>query len=176
MSRLARLADSLELPLLVTAPTNVRYLTGLSSSNAAVLVTPEGEATLYTDFRYIEKARAVAGVELVETPRDLIGVLGTLLAGRRVTFEAPHLSYANYARLADIGVDLVPVGTLASDVASAPVEALRAVKEPAEIEAMRRAGALSDEVFTALAQEHLTGRTERELALWIEEAFREGGA
>ena len=176
MSRLGRLADLLELPLLVTAPTNVRYLTGLSSSNAAVLVTPAGEATLYTDFRYVEKARSVLGVELVETARDLVGALATLLAGQRVAFEAPHVSYATYTRLADGGIGLVPSGSVAGDVASGPVETLRAVKEPAEIEALRRAGALSDEVFTALAHERFTGRTERELASWVEAAFREGGA
>ena len=176
MSRLTRLAESLELPLLVTAPTNVRYLTGLSSSNAAVLVTPGGEATLYTDFRYVEKARSVVGVEFVETARDLVGALSSLLAGQRIAFEAPHVAYAKYARLAGGGVELVPIGSVASDVASGPVETLRAVKEPAEIEALRRAGALSDEVFEALAKERFTGRTERELASWIEEAFREAGA
>jgi len=41
---------------------------------------------------------------------------------------------------------------------------------------MRRASALSDEVFAALAQERFSGRTERELAWWIERSFREGGA
>src|SRR5262245_32218252 len=163
MSRLQRLAASLELPLLVTAPTNVRYLTGLSSSNAAVLVTPGGQATLYTDFRYLEKARSVTGVELVETARDLVAALARILSGHRLAFEAPHLAYAKYARLTEGGVELVPVGTLASDVAAGPVETLRAVKEPAEIEALRRAGALSDEVFSALAGERFTGRTEREL-------------
>jgi Xaa-Pro aminopeptidase len=176
MSRLTRLSELIELPLLVTAPTNVRYLTGLSSSNAAVLVTPAGAATLYTDFRYVEKARSATGVELVETARDLIGALAELLAGQRVAFEAPHLAYAKYARLTHGGVDLVPLGALASDVASGPVETLRAVKEPAEVEALRRAGALTDEVFGALAAERFTGRTEREIGVWIADAFREAGA
>ena len=59
MSRVERLAALLDEPLLVTGGANVRYLTGLSSSNAAVLVDPDGEATLFTDFRYAEKARAL---------------------------------------------------------------------------------------------------------------------
>ena len=41
---------------------------------------------------------------------------------------------------------------------------------------MRRAGALSDEVFAALAEERFSGRTERELAWWVERAFRDAGA
>jgi Xaa-Pro aminopeptidase len=84
--------------------------------------------------------------------------------------------YARYARLSGGGVELVPVGALAGDLASGPVETLRAIKEPAEIEAIRRAGALSDEVFSALAAERFVGRTEREIATWVEEAFREAGA
>jgi Xaa-Pro aminopeptidase len=160
----------------VLAPTNVRYLTGLSSSNAAVLVPPDGEASLYTDFRYREKAAAIAGVEFVEAPRDLIGALGTQLEGRRIAFEAPHVSYFNHRRLTEAGIDLVPVGRVSSDVKWGPVESLRAVKEPGEIEALRRASALSDEVFAALAQERFIGRTEADLAGWIDGAFRERGA
>ena len=41
---------------------------------------------------------------------------------------------------------------------------------------MRRAGALSDEIFGALAGERFSGRTERELVWWVERAFREAGA
>ncbi len=59
-SRIERLAAGLEGPLLVTKPANVRYLSGLvDSSNAALLVDPAGDATLYTDFRYADAARAL---------------------------------------------------------------------------------------------------------------------
>ena len=37
-------------------------------------------------------------------------------------------------------------------------------------------GALSDEVFAALAEERFSGRTERELVWWVERSFREAGA
>jgi len=38
---------------------------------------------LFTDFRYAESARKVAGVEFVETRRDVYGALGEILAGVR---------------------------------------------------------------------------------------------
>jgi Xaa-Pro aminopeptidase len=41
---------------------------------------------------------------------------------------------------------------------------------------MRRAAGLSDEVFDALSRERFSGRSERELAWWVERSFREGGA
>jgi Xaa-Pro aminopeptidase len=175
MTRVERLAALLEEPLLVAGPpyvlggqANVRYLTGLQSSNAAVLVEPDGTATLYTDFRYASRARAVQGFEFVETPRGLIPALGELLSGRRIQFEEQHLPHAFYRALVDAGVDAVP--------ASGLVESLRAVKDDEEIALMRRGAALSDEVFAALAQERFSGRSERELAWWIERSFREGGA
>ena len=168
MTRLERLGATLTEPLLVTGGVNVRYLTGLSSSNAALLVEPGGTTTLYTDFRYLEKAAAVEGVELVRTARDVIGALASVLSGRRVGFEPTHVTYAGYGRLAGGGIELVPTDRL--------VEALRRVKEPGEIEAIRRAAAISDEMYAALAEEKFTGRTERDLAWWIEQAFHEAGA
>jgi Xaa-Pro aminopeptidase len=71
-SRLQALAHSLDAPLLVTNLVNIRYLTGFDSSNAAVLVTPAGEATLFTDFRYIESAREVEGVHVTLARRSLL--------------------------------------------------------------------------------------------------------
>jgi Xaa-Pro aminopeptidase len=168
MSRIARLVERLELPLLVTAATNVRYLTGFRSSNAALLVDPNAEATLYADFRYAAAGRAVEGVTFVESPRNLIAGLAELLSGRRVAFEELHLSFAGYRTLHEGGVDLVPT--------TGSVEALRAVKDDAEIDAIRRAAALSDEIFGALVEERFTGRTERELVWCVERSFREAGA
>jgi Xaa-Pro aminopeptidase len=167
MTRSERLAARLDHPLLVTCPTNVRYLTGFSSSNAAALIEP-GATTLYADFRYAEAGRALADTTFVETRRDLIGELAERLSGKQIAFEAAHLSYADHARLAAAGIELVPTSGL--------VEALRAVKESAEVDAIRRAAAISDDVFAALAGVRFTGRTERELAWWIEQRFHDLGA
>src|SRR3954453_12377986 len=80
-SRIERLRELLEEPLLVTNLVNVRYLTGFDSSNAALLVEPD-RVRLFTDFRYIQTARNVDGVEAVQTKRSLIGWLGENLSGR----------------------------------------------------------------------------------------------
>ncbi len=175
MSRVERLAALLDEPLLVAGPpyvlggqANVRYLTGLQSSNSAVLVEPDGSATIYTDFRYANRARAIPGFEVAEVARGLIPAIGELLSGRRIGFEEQHLPHALYRALADADVDAQPTSGL--------VEGLRAVKDAEEIATMRRASALSDEVFAALAQQRFSGRSERELAWWIERSLREGGA
>jgi Xaa-Pro aminopeptidase len=168
VTRIERLAAGLGDPLLVTSLVNVRYLTGFASSNAAVLVDPAGEATLYTDFRYAEAARRVDGVRFEETPRALMAALAERLSGRRIGVEAAHLSLANADLLRGGGVGLVATALA--------VEGLRAAKEPGELELMRRAAAISDRVFEELAHERFVGRTEKELAWWLEQAWHEAGA
>ena len=168
MSRVERLAALLDEPLLVTGGANVRYLTGLSSSNAAVLVDAEGDATLFTDFRYAEKARALDGVRFEQTARAVIGDLASRLAGRTIGIEAHVLTVAANEQLRGGGVETIPRTGL--------VERLRAIKEPAELETMRAAAAISDQVFGALADERFTGRTERELAWRVRELFHEHGS
>jgi len=168
MNRIERLAAGLVDPLLVTGLVNVRYLTGLQSSNAAVLVDPAGEATLYTDFRYAEAGRDVEGVEFHQTPRHVIPALAGLLSGRCIAVEAAHLALASADTLRAGGVELVST--------TGVVERLRAVKEPAELDVLRRAGAISDRVYAELAEQPFVGRTEAELAWWLEQAWHEAGA
>jgi Xaa-Pro aminopeptidase len=168
MTRVERLAGQLDDALLVTGLVNVRYLTGLASSNAAVLVDPAGDATLYTDFRYAEAAASIDGVTFHRTPRQVVGALAELLSGRRIAVEARHLSLADAETLRAGGVELVST--------SGAVEALRAVKEPGELDALRRAGAISDRVYEELGRQPFVGRTEVELAWWLEQAWHEAGA
>ena len=164
--RVTRLRERLEEPLLVTTPANVRWLTGLESSNAAVLVEPD-DVTLYADFRYAPAARAVEGVEFIETKRALLRDIAGRLVGR-VGFEASHVSYAGWETLRSGEAEPVPTYDL--------VEELRAVKSPDELDAIRRAQAIADEALRELLEEPWLGRTARELALRLEQLMVLRGA
>ena len=166
MSRVDNLRASLEEPLLVSNPVNVRYLTGFASSNAALLVEPE-RVRLFSDFRYAEAARAVEGVEFVETKRSLVAALAELLEGK-VGFEADAVSYTAWETLKAGGLALVPRRGL--------VEALRAVKDEGELDATRRAGEITSEAYARFAEERFVGRTERDLAWRLDGLFHELGA
>jgi Xaa-Pro aminopeptidase len=166
VTRVDRLRESLEEPLLVTNGVNVRYLVGFSSSNAALLVEPD-RVRLFSDFRYAEAGRAVEGVEFVETKRSLVVALAELLEGR-IGFEADAVSYASWETLRGGGLDLVPRRGL--------VEALRAVKDERELDAIRRAGRITSEVYERFAEESFVGRAERDLAWRLDELFHELGA
>jgi Xaa-Pro aminopeptidase len=163
--RLARLAERLDDPLLVTDPTNVRYLVGFDSSNCALFVERD-RARLFTDFRYIAAARAVDDVEAVMTRRDLVGELAETLQGR-IAFERV-LPYGLYEVLRDGGLDLVPTSGL--------VEQLRAVKDEHELEQLRAACKITDRVFERLTEVRFVGRTEREVAWDLAALFHDEGA
>ena len=163
--RVERLRAKLEEPLLVSDQVNVRYLCGLDSSNAALVVEPE-RVRLFTDFRYGESARAVEGVEFVETKRDLFQSLAEGLTGR-IGFEATSVTYERHARLHAGGLELVPT--------YGAVEELRAVKDDGELDALRRASEITSEAIERFAEERFIGRTERELAWRMEQLQREIG-
>jgi Xaa-Pro aminopeptidase len=169
VNRIDRLRELLEEPLLVTNLVNVRYLTGFESSNAALFVEPE-RTRLFTDFRYIAAARAVApdGVEVVETKRSLMKFVGEALSGR-VGFEASVLPYSFAEDLRGAGLDLVPRSGL--------VEQLRAVKDESELATIRECCAITDRMFERLVTEvRFVGRRERDVAWDIERLFYEEGA
>ena len=164
--RIERLRDSLEEPLLVTNPTNILYLFGFKSSNAALLVE-EDRARLFTDFRYSEAARAVEGVEFEETKRALLADLAGRLSGR-IGFEADFVSFAGYETLRGGSIEPVPRRGL--------VERLRAVKDDDELGAIKRACEITDRVFERLVEERFVGRSERDLSWTIEQLFHDEGA
>jgi Xaa-Pro aminopeptidase len=165
-ARIARLREKLDEPLLVTNPANVRYLVGFKSSNAALLIEPD-TVRLFADFRYANAARELNGVDFTETKRDLLGDLATRLSGR-IGFESAFVTYAGYEKLRSGGLELVP--------RPRSVEALRAVKGEDELEALRRACAITDRVYERLADEKFVGRTERDVAWTLEQLFHQEGS
>jgi Xaa-Pro aminopeptidase len=167
VNRIAALAERLDAPLLVTNLTNVLYQTGFESSNAALLVRPSAEATLYTDFRYAEAARAsLDGVGMEITRRSLLGDVGARLKGR-VLFEADVVAYLDWERLAAGGATLVPSQGI--------VEGLRAVKSEEEVAKLGRAARIADRAIEALTAETWVGRSERELAWRLRELVHAHG-
>jgi Xaa-Pro aminopeptidase len=178
MSRADRLAaalDERELDaLLVSDLVNVRYLTGYSGSNGVALVGLRDLRRFVTDFRYVEQAeQEVVGFDRLTGENDLLEeVVAALPAGDlRLGFEEEHVSVRTFDRLRELlsaAVELVPGGGL--------VEQLRVVKEPGEVERIRAAAELADEALRLTLADGLAGRTERAVALALEQRMRGLGA
>lgn len=163
--------------LLVADLCNVRYLTGFTGSNAAVLVATAGEdGTVFcTDGRYDTQAAGQVPdlARLIDRPCDL--ALAGRAAGqslRRVGFESQHVTVDGYDALADAAG--------AAQLLRAPghVEALRAVKDDGEIEALRTACAVADRALAELLDHGglRPGRTELDVARDLEARMVAGGA
>lgn len=163
---------------LISNAHNRRYLSGFTGSAGWLLVTRD-DAVIATDFRYFEQSaaqapafrlhRAVGGFEkwMTELLRPL--------AGKKIAFEAADVSYQTHRWLrkcllalpAGDRLQLVPTTDL--------VEALRAIKEPEEVEALERAVLLGDAAFMDVARRIEPGWTERRVAWEIEKYIREHG-
>ncbi|GAA4814475.1 Xaa-Pro peptidase family protein [Tomitella cavernea] len=183
--------------LVVTDLVNVRYLTGFTGSNAALLLVADesagespaggtdGGTVLATDGRYTEQAAQQAPDVRVLIDRDCThAVLADRFARRpdevadaaRVGFEAAAMSVADHAALADrlasspTAVDLVPL--------TGVVESARLVKDDGEIALIARACAIGDAALRDLLAEGALapGRTERQVARRLEWLMFEHGA
>jgi Xaa-Pro aminopeptidase len=176
--RLAELAGERELDaLLVREPTNLRWLTGFTGTNGLAVVEAgnEGRRTFVTDFRYVERVATEVSDEFErrQGERDLLDGLGDVLPPARplrLGFDDAHTSVRDHRRLGESleGVELV--------AASGLVERLREIKEPGELDRIRAAAALADDALRAMLERGLAGRTEREVALDLEDAMRHHGA
>jgi Xaa-Pro aminopeptidase len=171
MSRADRLVALLEErsldSLLVSDLVNVRYLTGFTGTNGACVVTGS-ERFFLTDTRYTQQARQqVSDFSVVEVGQELVGDIGARLVGR-AGFDDAHVSVRTHGKLAAAHPDLVAAAGL--------VEDLRAIKEPAELDALRAATALADGAYESLRSDGLVGRTEREVARWIVRFLEDQGA
>jgi Xaa-Pro aminopeptidase len=169
--RVVALLDERELDcLLVTNLVNVRYLTGFTGTNGACVVKRD-ERLFLTDSRYVEQAKQqVTEFEHLEASRELLGDLAARLSGR-AGFDDAHVSVKAHAALADKvpdGVELLPAAGL--------VEGLRAVKDEAELAAIRAAASLADGAYEHLRDTGLVGRTEREVARSIVRLLEDHGA
>jgi Xaa-Pro aminopeptidase len=179
--RLSKLRAALvkaDLPaLLISAPSNRRYLSGFTGSYGHLLITLD-QAFLLTDSRYVIQASQEApnySVRQIITPgQELAGRLVEIARECQLTragFEAAHLSVADFSRLTSaLGDDLELLPT------EGLVEGLRQIKDQTELAIMRRAIALTDQVIEAVAARLLPEHTERQAAWMIEQALREGGA
>jgi Xaa-Pro aminopeptidase len=165
-----RLAEKELDALVVTNLVNVRYLTGYTGTNGVAIVGA-GKRLFFTDFRYVtQAAEQVPSFEVIRGQRDLLADVADALSGR-VGFEDASVSVRKHERLRNLvggRAELVAAGDL--------VEELRAVKEPAEVEAIRAAAALADEALSAVLEHGLVGRSEHEVAVDLEHRMRVLGA
>ncbi|SOC50575.1 Xaa-Pro aminopeptidase [Blastococcus aggregatus] len=155
--------------VLVTNLLNVRYLTGFTGSNGALLVRTDGADLFGTDGRYTTQAAAqVPDVEVL-VDRGTVPALARAAVRTgtgRLGFESSDLTVDAFEQLRSVLADAAAGGTV-PELASVrrAVEAQRAIKDDGEVEALRRACAVADRALAELMAEGALrpGRTELEV-------------
>jgi len=181
--RIRESLDTLSLDaLIVTPPSNIRYLSNHAGS-AGILVVTRETVHLLVDFRYHEAVRALQGsasacpgLQLWDVPASYEEALIACLADIGVTtvgFEAAHVTVARYEwwreTIAGRGLDI----TLRST--ERIVEQARLIKDAFEVATLREAAARLDTVMPQVLAAVRAGEREREIAAVIEMTMREAG-
>jgi Xaa-Pro dipeptidase len=154
---------------LVTRLVNVRYLTGFTGSNGALLVTRDA-AVLATDGRYITQSERQAP----DVERAIVGAPATALAERAAKDGVTRLGYESHDVTVDLYDALSSAGPALGKLGRA-VETLRAVKDDSELELLREACAVADRAFARLLPNVRAGRTEKEVGRELEALMLEEG-
>src|SRR4051794_4245196 len=114
--------------MLVTNLIHVRYLSGFSGSNAALLLSKDLSAQIATDGRYITQiTEEVPDIEALIARPCAEALLGKIEGPRRVGFEASYVTVAQLESLKEAtgeDVQLVPV--------SGVIEEIRLIKDNME--------------------------------------------
>jgi Xaa-Pro aminopeptidase len=176
-ARRQRLAEALAArkagALLVWAAPNVRYLSGFTGDNAALLVLP-GKAILFTDPRYaIQAAQQVScRVKICKSPlADSVASALGRLGAVRIGYDPGRMTCAAFQALQTrlpMKASLEPLPGV--------VEELRMIKSAAELELIRRSVQLNSRAFELALARVRAGMTERDLAAEIEYRMRRLGA
>ncbi len=156
----------------VTALPNVRYLSGFTGSNGALLLTRD-RALLFTDPRYQIQAEEESDCEVKIAKGPLLREFSSWVRRLRLkalAFEAGRISLEDHRQLKELtdGIRLRP--------SSGAIESLRMVKSSTEIAAIKASVQLNSTALAQALRHFKPSITEVELAAEIEYRMRRLGA
>ncbi|UXA20195.1 Xaa-Pro peptidase family protein [Mycobacterium sp. SMC-4] len=176
--RLRRLLAEAQLDaVLVSDLVNVRYLSGFTGSNAALLVlTGQETPVLATDGRY----RSQAATQAPDAEVVIERACGPHLAARAATDGVRRLGFESHVVTVDAFAKLADAAGQGCELVRAPglVEQLREVKDAGEIALLRLACEAADAALTDLIDQGGlgAGRTEKQVRNRLEALMLEHGA
>ncbi|GAB4547131.1 MAG: Xaa-Pro peptidase family protein [Phycisphaerales bacterium] len=158
--------------LLITDPSDIRYLTPFSGEDSCAIVLPTS-LIVVSDRRFEEELWSLKGIaKVVLRKGPMVGTLGPLMSDHDVTyaFQADRCTFAMRTAIAKhVGAkSLVPVEGLMTRV--------RAVKDDAELRSIKKAIRLQEDALEATLDQIGPGTTESEVAALLEYEMRALGA
>lgn len=151
--------------IVISTPSNTRYLSGYSSTNCQMILT--GNASYFlTDMRYYLEARERLGKRFEVLCQD-IKQSQALIEGNRIGIES-DISYGQYKTLLQLAgdnlIDITP-----------SVSMLRDIKTAFEIECINKAQSITELAYNEVLKIIEEGVNEIELAAYIEYIMKRNG-
>ena len=184
LDRTQKLRQSLETSgldaILISQPENRFYLSGFNGSSGFLIVSRD-HAFIATDFRYFEQTeRQCPDYNLLKmTGGRPLGWFHEALAQikpKRIGFESSDVSFAFYSAIKRSLSELPSEARPRLMSTRNLVEALREVKDAAEIAEIDKAASYADAALANVVPTISPGMTEKQVAWDLERAMREAGA
>ena len=164
--------------ILISSPENRRYMSGFTGSAGWLLISRD-DATLATDFRYVEQAgNQAADFNILRIQRGL-GWLPEWTAEhdvKRIGFEKQNVTVSVFEALQKAVDETENSNHPELAPTAGIVEELRVYKDADEIALLTEAIRIADEAIDAVAPRIEPGVTEESVAWELEKAMRERGA
>lgn len=158
--------------VLITCPTERRYLTGFESGDAGTLVITPTAASFIIDGRYFEAAQKQSRVPVMLQEKLFEQVKGLLSGCKRVAVQS-GITLAEFERIktALAGFELAPCPQM-----DEAISAMRRQKNEQELASVTAAQAIAEKAFDHLLKFIREGVTDIEIAAELEYVMRREGA
>ena len=159
--------------IIITNPVNIRYLTGINAEGIFIITRKEN--IFITDSRYMEHVNAILTIEdgiNVANIKDLSleDYESFFIFCENVGFEESHLTYAKYKEY----MHKFKINNF--EETEGIIEKQRMIKEPEEIENIKKACKITDDCFEYLKTYIKIGMSEKQVAAEIDRFFMQNGA
>lgn len=159
--------------IIITNPINIRYLTNIDAEGIFLITRKEN--VFITDSRYIEHVNAILTIEdgiVVLNIKDLTleDYENFFIFCENVGFEESHLTYAKYKEY----MHKFKINNF--EETEGIIEKQRIIKEPEELENIKKACMITDDCFDYLKTFIKVGMSEKQVANEIENFFMSNGA
>ncbi len=162
---------------MITSNVNRAYFTGMRSS-AGTLLSFRDKAYLLIDFRYIERARAVAkDVEVIDPGKRLMPIIRELIkkhGAKNIAVESREMTVSSLNALKKKIKGEVQI--IDTDVLSNAIGSMRMVKDDEELDRIRKAQEIAEIAFDNILRFIKPGVTERQIARELDRVMLENGA
>ncbi len=148
------------------------YLSGFTGS-FSVLVLNRDKQFIITDSRYFEQAKQQTKFQLIEYRNgdlfDSIKAVLEELKPKTIGLEFQRISHNVFLKISEkVKSKFIPLDSV--------IESIRSIKEPQEVEYIRKAISISEKAFLKTIESVKEGLTEREIAAEFEYTMKKFGA